>query len=134
MNNRVRVLIADCHEDSLMGIEHLLENEGFDTTTAWTGKDAFRILDGYAFDLIILNEYLPDGNAETLLRAVRRRGVGTPCLIMQPSAPPMLDAACFRGLGVVDVVCKHSFGDLVGRVRAHVKPTPAFPTQYAVSA
>lgn len=34
------MLIADCHEEVLIALERLLENAGFDTTTAWIGRDA----------------------------------------------------------------------------------------------
>ena len=124
MRYRPRILIADCHEDVLIALEHQLEDAGFDTTTAWTGRDAIRLLDLFAFDVVLLNEYLPDGNAEDLLRAVRRRGIGTPCMIMQPSAPPMLDPARFRGLGVVALICKHSPDELMDRLHGHLAIAP----------
>jgi CheY-like chemotaxis protein len=54
----------DCDEDILISLEHLLEDEGFDTTTAWTGLDALKALHGKAFDLILMSEYLPDMDAE----------------------------------------------------------------------
>lgn len=124
MKYRPRILIADCHEDVLIALEHLLEDAGFDTTTAWTGRDAIGLLDSFAFDVFLLNEYLPDGNAEDLLRAIRRRGIGTPCMIMQPSAPTMLDSARFRGLGVTDLISKHSPDDMLDRLHGHLAVAP----------
>ena len=120
MKYRPRILIADCHEDVLIALEYMLENAGYDTTTAWTGRDVIKLLDRFAFDVILLNEYLPDGDAEKLLRAIRRRGIATPSMIMQPSAPPMLDPTRFRALGVVAIVCKHSPDDLLDRLHVHV--------------
>lgn len=124
MTRKPRILIADCHEDVLMVLERTFEDGGFDTTTAWTAADAIRWLDLVAFDLVLLNEYLAEGTAEHFLRALRRRGIGTPCIVMQPSAPPMLDSTSFRSLGVLDIVGKHDLAKLLDSVRAHV-PTAA---------
>lgn len=120
MTRKPRILIVDCHEDVLIVLERTFEDAGFDTTTAWTGADAIRWLDLVAFDLVLLNEYLAEGTAEDFLRALRRRGIGTPCIVMQPSAPPMLDARSFRSLGVLDILCKHDPAELLEGVRAHV--------------
>lgn len=125
MKNRPRILVADCHEHYLIATEQLLENAGFDTTTAWTGRDVIRLLDSFAFDMLLLNEYLPDGDAEHLLRVIRRRGVGTPCVVIQPSAPPMLASGSFRGLGVVALVCKYSTDELLDRLHDHFAPVSA---------
>jgi hypothetical protein len=35
---RKRILLADCHEDVLINLEKLLEDAGFETTTAWTAR------------------------------------------------------------------------------------------------
>jgi DNA-binding response OmpR family regulator len=117
---RPKILIVDCHEDVLIALENLFENNGFDTTTAWTAGDAMRLLDLVAFDLVLLNEYLSEGPAEEVLRAMRRRGIGTPCMILQPSAPPMLDSRSFRSLGVVGIACKHQAVELLEKVRDHL--------------
>ena len=124
MNYRPRILIADCHEDVLIELERLLEDAGFDTTTAWTGRDVIALLDALSFDVFLVNEYLPDGNAEDLLRAIRRRGIGTPCMIMQPSAPNMLDGARFRGLGVTALVCKYSPDEVLDRLHSYLTVAP----------
>ncbi len=126
MTTRSRILIVDCHEDSLIALEQLLENAGFDATTAWTVQDALRLLDAKAFSLVLINEYLCEGPAEQVLRALRRRGIGTPCILMYPSSPVMLDAKTCRPLGIVGVVCKHQHDDLLEEVRGffHHSHTP----------
>ena len=75
---RKRVLVADCHEDILIILERLLEDAGFDTTTVWTAKEALKLADSHAFDLILINEYLPDAECEDVLRALQKRGQQTP--------------------------------------------------------
>lgn len=110
---RKRILIADCHEEVLIALEKMLEDEGFDTRTVWTARDALRLLDSEAFDLVLVNEYLPDAECEHILKALQRRGGRTPCIVMQPSAPEITDFAVLESLGASDVVCKYRHRHIV---------------------
>jgi DNA-binding response OmpR family regulator len=127
--SRKRVLIADCHEDILIILERLLEDAGFDTTTVWTAKEALKLADSHAFDLILINEYLPDAECEDVLKALQRKGEQIPCIVMQPSAPEIVDFTRFEALGAKDIVCKHCFRQIVEIVRECLlcdrKPIPA---------
>jgi len=114
---RKRILVADCHEDVLIILERLLEDAGFDTTTVWTAKEALKLADSHAFDLALVNEYLPDAECEDVLRALQRRGRTIPCIVMQPSAPEIVDFTRFEALGAKDIVCKHCFRRIVEIVR-----------------
>jgi DNA-binding response OmpR family regulator len=108
-----KVLIADCHEEVLITLERMLEDEGFDTRTAWTAKDALRLLASEAFDLVLVNEYLPDAECEDILKALQRKGGRTLCIVMQPSAPEMTDFSVFESLGATDVVNKYGYRHIV---------------------
>jgi DNA-binding response OmpR family regulator len=127
--SRKRILIADCHEDILIILERLLEDAGFDTTTVWTAKEALKLADSHAFDLILINEYLPDAECEDVLKALQRKGEQIPCIVMQPSAPEIVDFTRFEALGAKDIVCKHCFRQIVEIVRECLlcdrKPIPA---------
>jgi CheY-like chemotaxis protein len=115
--SRKRILVADCHEDVLITLERLLEDAGFDTTTVWTAKEALRLTESHAFDLVLVNAYLPDAECEDVLRALQKRGKQTPCIVMQPSAPEVVDFTRFAALGAKYVVCKHCFWQIVEIVR-----------------
>ena len=110
---RKRVLIADCHEEVLITLERMLEDEGFDTRTVWTAKDALHLLASEAFDLVLVNEYLPDAECEDILRALQRKGGRTLCIVMQPSAPEITDFSDLESLGATDVVCKYAYRHIV---------------------
>jgi CheY-like chemotaxis protein len=114
---RKRILIADCDEDVLIILEKLLEDAGFDTTTVWTAKEALKLTDSDAFDLVLVNEYLPDADCGDVLRALQERGGQIPCIVMQPSAPEFVDFTRFEALGAKDIVCKHCFRQIVEIVR-----------------
>jgi DNA-binding response OmpR family regulator len=110
---RKRVLIADCHEDVLIALEKILEDEGFDVTTVWTAKDALDVLDSEVLDLVLVNEYLPDAVCADILKALRQRGVRIPCIVMQPSAPEISDLANLQSLGATNIVCKYGYHHIV---------------------
>jgi DNA-binding NtrC family response regulator len=124
---RKKVLVADCHEEVLIALERMLEDAGFDTTTVWTAKDALRLLDSQDFDLVLVNEYLPDAECEDLLKALRKRNAPMPCVVMQPSAPEITDFTDLQALGAYDIVCKYAYRqivELVSECLACEKKTP----------
>ena len=113
---RAKILVADCDEDALIVLERLLEDAGFDTTTAWTAKDALKLVDSHVFDLVLVNKYLPDAECEDVLKALRKRSEPVPCIVMQPSAPEIKDFTQLEALGASDVVCKYAHRQLVEAV------------------
>ncbi len=114
---RKRVLVADCHEDVLITLEKMLEDAGFDTTTVWTAKDALKCLQSQAFDLILVNEYLPDACAEDLLSALSARRAAPPCFVMHPGASNIMEAGNFRIMGAAGLVSKNNHPALLDTVR-----------------
>ncbi len=115
--SRKRILVADCHEDVLILLERLLEDAGFDTTTVWTAKEALKLVDSHAFDLLLVNEYLPDAECEDVLKALQKSGRQIPFVVMQPCAPEFVDFTRFEALGAKDIVCKHCFRQIIEVVR-----------------
>lgn len=110
---RKKILVADCHEETLIALEKMLEDAGFDTTTVWTANDALKRLDSEVFDLVLVNEYLPDADCKDLLKALRKRGAQMPCVVMQPSALETTDFSRLQALGARDIVCKHAYRQVV---------------------
>jgi DNA-binding response OmpR family regulator len=114
---RKRILLADCHEDVLITLEKMLEDAGFETTTAWTAKEALRLLDSTAFDLALVNEYLPDAECEEVLKAIQKGGRRTLCVVMHSREPEFMDFVRFGASGAKDIVCKRSFWQILQLAR-----------------
>ena len=114
---RKKVLVADCHEDVLIVLEKLLEDAGFDTTTAWSATDALKLLDSNDFDLVLINKYLPEARCEELLKELDKRGESMPRIVMLPERPAMNDFTRLEALGAGDVVCKYAYRQVVESVR-----------------
>ncbi len=118
MNAKLRkILVADCHDDTLIILEKLLEDSGFDTTTVWTAKDALSLAKAHAFDLVLISKYLPDAEGEDLLRELHKRGESVACIVMLPSEPEMTDFTSLETLGARDVVCKRAYRQVLKTVR-----------------
>ena len=106
---RKKVVVADCNEEVLISLEKILEDAGFDTTTAWTAREVLQLLDSQTFDLVLVNEYLPDAECEDLLKSLRTRGVQVPCIVMRPYSPQMADIASLQALGARHIVYKYAY-------------------------
>ncbi len=98
-SERKRILVVDDDERLLMALEALLENEGYDTATAWSGQEALRLLRSGTFDLILLDDYLPDVTSEEILRQLQGMLVRTPVLLMQTASLTDDSAVRYARLG-----------------------------------
>lgn len=111
-----QVLIVDDDEGMPIVLGHLLEGEGCDTTTARNGHTALRDLGRRSFDLILLDDYLPDISAEVFLRQVSSLEQPVPVLLMQSGPLPRDLTVKYAQLGVRFFVSKHSPKEVVGLV------------------
>ena len=82
-----RVLIVDHHENVLITIKRLLEEASYYITTAQSGTKALQLLRQGAFDLVLLDDHLPDVSGEEVMREVRSAGAGTPVVVVQSGTP-----------------------------------------------
>lgn len=77
----IKILIVDDDEEALIALERLLEEEGYSTVTAWSGKEALALSDRSNFDLLLVDEHGADVNFDSLLAELRVR---------QPRAFPLI--------------------------------------------
>ena len=119
---RKRILVADCHHDSLILLEKILEDAEFDTTTVWTADEALTLLETRAFDLLLVNEYLPDADCDELLQVIKKRGTRLPCIIMQPSATCITALSRLKTFGVLAVVTNRAYPEILAAVRKCLRP------------
>lgn len=69
---RKSILIVDDDEKVLIDLEHLLEDQGYSTTTAWSGGEALQLLQSKSFDFVLLDGDLPDLTREELMRQAQQ--------------------------------------------------------------
>ncbi len=69
-----RLLIVDDHVDTVVVMQRLLSQQGYDVQTADSFHGAVTLADGGRFDLILADISLPDGDGLQLLEELARRG------------------------------------------------------------
>ena len=67
-----KILLADDDESLRKVIEFNLEQEGYDVVTASNGKEALKLFEAHAPDLVITDIKMPDMDGIELLGEIRR--------------------------------------------------------------
>jgi CheY-like chemotaxis protein len=110
----IRILIVDDDEDVLIALERLLESEGYNTATAWSGKEALDLSRKSKFDLLLVDEHLADVDAVALWEALQRN---------QPHAYRFLMLSRKGSWGNIagtthSTVCKWEHADMTSKIRS----------------
>jgi len=87
MEKEKRILIADVDDDLLTRLAVLFKEKGYETTTAWGGREALEQLSSGDFDIILLSDYLPDVASAELWRAIRHLTRKPAIALMQGAEP-----------------------------------------------
>lgn len=100
---RYKVLIFDWDEDTLILLQQLFEDFGFDTTITWGEAEARKLIDNKTFDLLLVGYRPPEITAETVLRIFKPNRVSCPCLLLRATS---VDSEQGRRLGISRIVPK----------------------------
>ena len=66
-----RILVVDDDENILNLEKTILEQKGFDVTSAGGGAEALRVLGGATFDLVLLDVMMPEVDGFTVCRKIK---------------------------------------------------------------
>lgn len=69
----MKILLVEDNESIILGLEYLLQQEGYQVQTARNVREADRYLRASAPDLVLLDVALPDGNGFDFCAEVRRK-------------------------------------------------------------
>ena len=100
-----RVLILDIDPDTLIALQHVLEQAKIDATITWDEGEAWQLLETSPFDLILIGDHPPELNAASILDDLSFRGFCPAVLILRAIVGGK-DAEYFRSLGAIGVVPK----------------------------
>jgi DNA-binding NtrC family response regulator len=73
MADKKRILLLHHDEDSLITLQWILENQGFDTTATWDQAEAAGLLKSSDFDIVVLHEHALKDTPDTLLKDVHAK-------------------------------------------------------------
>ena len=119
--NAGRLLLIE--DDELIGtmVEMNLQQQGFDIRWSKSAESGLEHLERDKFDVIVLDLMLPGMNGIAAASAIRRRGIGTPILMMTVRDETRTKVAALDG-GADDYLTKpFDMDELLARVRALIR-------------
>ena len=124
MTEQLRLFLIEDDDAIALLIRKHLERAHHQVTCCRTGADALIVLGQTAFDLVLLDQELPDMRGLDLLHNLAREGVAVPVLMVTGAGDEHLAASVLRA-GALDYVVKDQgltfLGDLPKRVVESVK-------------
>jgi CheY-like chemotaxis protein len=107
-DTKFNVLIVDNDDRILCKFQQLLEDTGFNTTATWSGHEALGLLRSGVFDVLLVDDYLPDLHSHNFLERVHRLPIQPSIVVMhnEPAKPD--DLQCYETLGVAQLVDKRN--------------------------
>lgn len=112
-----RILIVDNDEDFLTRLQVLFEDRDYQTTVAWGGREVLRELEADRFDLVLLNDYLPDVNCEEFWKDFGRLAGSASVALLRTDPPVEPMAARYAEAGGRCVLSKSAPHKIVEMVR-----------------
>jgi DNA-binding NtrC family response regulator len=86
MPEKVRILLVDDDEEALETLSDILQENGFYTETAKTGKEALAKVDKRVFNVILLDIKLPDMSGIEVLKALSVKHLSTMTIMITANA------------------------------------------------
>jgi DNA-binding response OmpR family regulator len=122
MDKRLRrTLILDTDPDTLITLQHVLEEAEIDVTITWDEAEACQLIETAPFDLILIGDQPPELNAAAIVDNLGLRGTCPPVLILRGIFSEK-DAEHFRRLGAVGVIAKRDPLAVLERVTKALAP------------
>ena len=84
---RFRVLVLDLDDRTLITLERVMEEAGFDTATTWSSREAFSWLEKQRFELMIVGDHPPEIDAYAMLHRLRTIHRHVPSIVMRAARP-----------------------------------------------
>jgi len=116
-----RILLVQDDPGLQLTLTHWLDGEGYRVETAADGEEGLARAAGESFDLVILDARLPRKSGFDVCRDLRRRGVGTPVLMLVAGGQ-VADRVVSLKLGADDYLTKpFEMAELLARVEVRLR-------------
>lgn len=115
-----KILIVDDEKEMCLLVKSFLDNEQFQTYTAYDAASALDMLDTVTPDLILLDVMLPDMSGVDLCLQIRNR-ISSPIVFMSCKSED-IDKIIALSVGGDDYITKpFNSGELIARIKAHIR-------------
>jgi DNA-binding response OmpR family regulator len=121
MEKQRRALLLDTDPDTLITLQHALEEADIDATVTWDEMEACQLIEATPFDLMLVGDHPPELNAAAILDDLSLRGTCPPVLILREIFGEK-DAEYFRRLGAIGVVPKRDARAVLEHVTRALDP------------
>jgi len=122
-----RILLVEDEPGLVLTLTDRLTREGYAVESAADGEAGLERASREPFDLLLLDLMLPRMSGFDVCRELRRRSIETP-VIMLTARGAVVDKVVGLKLGADDYVTKpFEMAELLARVEAHLRRTPAAP-------
>src|SRR5450755_3304116 len=101
----LRLFLVEDDDDIAFLMRKSLERAGHSVTVCHTGADALTVLGHAQFDLVLLDQKLPDMSGTDLLEGFTREGISTPVLMVTGVGDEQLASHVMRA-GALDYIAK----------------------------
>jgi two-component system alkaline phosphatase synthesis response regulator PhoP len=116
-----RILIIEDDDAIVMGLENVLRDEGYETRSAKSGQEGYRLAKEINPDLIILDLMLPGMSGLEICKRIQDEGMKMPIIMLTAKAEEN-DKVFGLELGADDYITKpFSVRELIARVKAHLR-------------
>lgn len=102
-----KVLVVDDQPGIRLLLHEVFTNEGYQVTTAQTGKEALDSMVRDSFDLVMLDYKLPVVNGMEVLKQMEQKDITTPAIVMSGLSEHVVKEA--ESLGLVKKVLAKPF-------------------------
>ena len=113
-----RVLVLDFDERTLIALQQVLEEAGFNATTTWDVGEAFVYLERQRFDAILVGDHPPEIDAYAIVRRLQNAPRHVPCIVMH-AARQLTDAPKLNGLVATIPGC--ATAEILGQLQQHFR-------------
>jgi CheY-like chemotaxis protein len=116
-DNKKKVLIVESNDATAAAFQNKLQDAGFDARTTWSGHEALALLQSNEFDVLLMDNYLPDLHATDFLERLSRLPL-QPWVVVMKGRLAAASVRRYRGLGASSVVNKRDAAQVVQAVSA----------------
>ena len=109
---RSSVLIVENDDHALTFLEALAKNEGFDSRATWSGHEALALIESRHFDVVLLNDHLPDLYYGDFLKRANRQLPHPYIVVMRKGKPSPGAMRRHKVLGAAAVIDKNDIGQI----------------------
>jgi CheY-like chemotaxis protein len=118
------VLILDFNAETLIALEKVFEEAGFDATTTWNMQEAYLCLGQKRFDAVVVGDHPPIIDARAVLRRLEGLHRLIPCIVMR--APPGFSTEA-KWTRLISALSGCSSSEVLAKVHRHLDPSTSVP-------